>query len=118
MPRLPQPGADANQWGDILNDYLSQAHQANGALKDGVITRTKISTVNNPQSGQSLTWNGANLAWTSGTAVNLANLKAVAVYANNAYPARPSGYGSVEWIGPVDPGSAAQNNDTWVNTSE
>lgn len=23
MPRLPQPGADAGEWGDILNEYLT-----------------------------------------------------------------------------------------------
>ena len=45
------------------------------------------------------------------------SLKAVNIYSTGAYPARPSGYGSVEWIGPVDPGSSALNNDTWVNTA-
>lgn len=45
------------------------------------------------------------------------SLKAVNIYSGGAYPARPSGYGSVEWIGPVDPGASAQNSDTWVNTA-
>ncbi|MDB5175393.1 MAG: Poly(Beta-D-mannuronate) epimerase 7 [Candidatus Saccharibacteria bacterium] len=31
--RLPIPGSDDNQWGDILNDFLSQAHNADGSLK-------------------------------------------------------------------------------------
>ena len=33
MARLPVPGADANQWGTVLNDYLSTEHQTDGTLK-------------------------------------------------------------------------------------
>ena len=33
MSRLPTPGSDAGNWGAILNDYLSQAHNADGTLK-------------------------------------------------------------------------------------
>ena len=38
MSRLPQPGGDSGSWGQILNDYLSQSHNADGTLKDGVVT--------------------------------------------------------------------------------
>lgn len=38
MARLPQPGSDNGQWGDILNDYLSQTHKTDGSLKDNVVT--------------------------------------------------------------------------------
>jgi hypothetical protein len=31
MARLPSPGGDNNTWGDVLNDYLSQAHNADGS---------------------------------------------------------------------------------------
>lgn len=40
MSRLPVPGSDDNQWGDILNDYLSVEHNADGTLKirtDGTV---------------------------------------------------------------------------------
>ena len=43
MTRLPQPGADAGKWGDILNDYLMQSHKPNGMLKDNIITSDAIS---------------------------------------------------------------------------
>lgn len=33
MSRLPIPGSDAGTWGDILNDYLSVEHNADGTLK-------------------------------------------------------------------------------------
>lgn len=47
----------------------------------------------------------------------MAVIKAANVYSGSAYPARPTGYASVEWIGPVDPGSSALTSDTWVNTA-
>lgn len=37
MARLPTPGADAGQWGDILNEYLSQSHADDGTLKGGSV---------------------------------------------------------------------------------
>jgi hypothetical protein len=33
MARLPVPGSDANNWGTLLNDFLSQEHNADGTLK-------------------------------------------------------------------------------------
>lgn len=42
MARLPQPGGDDGNWGTILNDYLSQALDGNGALKDGVVSEVKL----------------------------------------------------------------------------
>lgn len=37
MARLPQPGSDEGRWGEILNDYLTQAHTGLGTLKRGVV---------------------------------------------------------------------------------
>lgn len=34
MTRLPIPGGDAGNWGVILNDYLAQAHETDGQLKN------------------------------------------------------------------------------------
>ena len=44
MARLPIPGDDAGTWGSILNDYLSQAHNADGSLRN-----IPINTVTNLQ---------------------------------------------------------------------
>lgn len=85
MARLPQPGGDEGQWGDILNDYLSTAHNADGTLKNssintsniisgavktaslgnGSVTAPKLSTASAPSAGQALTYDGAGLAWTT-----------------------------------------------------
>lgn len=42
MARLPIPGKDAGVWGDVLNDYLSQAHAADGTLKQNAVTTNAI----------------------------------------------------------------------------
>ena len=54
MARLPQPGGDQGNWGTILNDFLVQAHNSDGVLRDasipaaafidGSITEAKLST--------------------------------------------------------------------------
>jgi hypothetical protein len=42
MSRLPISGSDNGTWGDILNDFLGQSHKADGTLKDGIITNSKL----------------------------------------------------------------------------
>lgn len=42
MPRLPQPGLDKGTWGNVLNDYLQQAHNANGDLKSNVVGSAQL----------------------------------------------------------------------------
>lgn len=43
MSRLPTPGGDNGDWGNILNDFLSQIHNGDGSLKDGSVTVGKLS---------------------------------------------------------------------------
>jgi len=38
MTRLPVPGQDDGAWGDILNDFLAQSHNADGTLKPSAVT--------------------------------------------------------------------------------
>jgi hypothetical protein len=42
--RLPTPGSDNGTWGDILNDFLVQAHNSDGSLQDGIITDAKVAS--------------------------------------------------------------------------
>ncbi len=44
MARLPIPGADSGNWGQILNDFLSAAHKADGSIKDNIISETNLSS--------------------------------------------------------------------------
>lgn len=41
--RLPTPGGDSGQWGQILNDFLSVAHADDGSLKPGAVTAAALS---------------------------------------------------------------------------
>lgn len=43
IPRLPIPGEDENQWGDLLNAFLSVEHNANGTLKKASDITTALS---------------------------------------------------------------------------
>lgn len=73
MARLPQIGGDEGNWGQILNEYLEVAHNADGTVKAGSISGSslqsnsvdvdKIATTGTPSNGQVLTYTGTNLAW-------------------------------------------------------
>ncbi len=79
MARLPIPGSDDGAWGDILNDYLSVAHDTDGTIKasavdasaiqDNSVTESKLNT-GSGTNGQVLTKNNAvagGFEWTSGS---------------------------------------------------
>jgi lysophospholipase L1-like esterase len=51
MARLPQPGADNGDWGDILNEFLSVEHNGNGTLKASGSLASKAPTVSPTFSG-------------------------------------------------------------------
>lgn len=42
MARLPQPGGDNGNWGNLLNDYLLQAHEADGTIKANAVDSAAI----------------------------------------------------------------------------
>ncbi len=74
MTRLPQPGGDLGQWGSILNDFLSQAHNSDGTLRPDAVAATNlqdgsISTVKLaagiPTTGQVLSYGGSSLTWST-----------------------------------------------------
>ncbi len=42
MARLPTPGGDDGNWGDILNDFLSVAHNSDGTLQDDAVPAATV----------------------------------------------------------------------------
>ena len=42
MARLPVPGSDSGQWGQILNDFLEKSHTNDGSLKPGTVGASQI----------------------------------------------------------------------------
>ncbi len=75
MARLPQPGSDNGTWGQILNEYLTVSHAADGTLKtdavpsgaiqDNSVAESKLAVSNAPSNGQVLGYSGGSLTWTS-----------------------------------------------------
>lgn len=110
MARLPAPGSDSGQWGSILNDFLAVAHTASGSLKSGVVGDDQISTISQ-----------SKVTGLTGT-VAMTTARVFYNTGTSSYPARPSGFTSVEWVGPVAPtiggaGNAVDGVDTWINTA-
>jgi|GEM_PF-3389727 len=44
MPRLPQPGKDAGEWGTILNDFLLSSLSSDGTLKPNTVGSSQLQT--------------------------------------------------------------------------
>src|ERR1044071_9776523 len=42
MARLPVPGSDDGLWGEVLNEFLSQAHTASGQLKPDSVGASQL----------------------------------------------------------------------------
>lgn len=90
MVRLPQPGSDEGQWGDLLNDFLLQSHNTDGTLKSGVlgssqlqdssITQPKIQASNSPSSGQVLAYSGGALSWTTPAQTTTDSLRSLLIF--------------------------------------
>lgn len=79
MARLPNPGGDSGDWGEILNEYLRVAHKSNGELKNIDIAHggTGATTASGART---------NLGLASDT--DITNLTAKATPFNSAIPMR------------------------------
>lgn len=64
MARLPIPGSDDGTWGDILNDYLSTQHNADGTHNISLDSLSDVTTTG-AVNGQVLKFNGTT--WVAGT---------------------------------------------------
>jgi len=58
MARLPQPGSDDGIWGDVLNDFLSVEHNADGTLKAGGSLADKVPQTRSIMNGTGLSGGG------------------------------------------------------------
>lgn len=99
MARLPVPGADDSTWGDILNNFLLQSHNADGSLNTGAIqgsggitsinTKTPVNgalalatkdladvSVSSVSDGQVLTYDAATSKWEGRTAASVSDATA------------------------------------------
>ena len=63
--RLPEPGGDRGNWGEVLNTFLRASHNEDGSLKDG-IPQTKIQGLQTSLAAKISTTGGVTAIW-SGT---------------------------------------------------
>lgn len=42
MARLPKPGSDAGDWGNILNNYMLVSHDTDGSIRDGAVQTPQL----------------------------------------------------------------------------
>lgn len=118
MPRLPIPGSDTGSWGNLLNEFLEVSHTGTGELKPGAVGDGQISAI----SQSKVTGLTSDLNAKASTALTYTTVARVFYNTGtSSYPTRPSGFVSVEWVGPVAPtigGSGALDGyDTWINTA-
>lgn len=45
MSRLPQPGGDNGEWGEILNDYLAVSHMPDGTIRASALPPAPVASV-------------------------------------------------------------------------
>lgn len=93
-----------------------------GSGGNGSLGTSNDVALNNPSDGHALVYDSSLGKWKNATTTfgDTARAKATVVYssATNSYAARPSGYGTVEWMGPAEPAAGSSSEyDTWLNTS-
>ncbi len=104
MSRLPTPGSDNDQWGDILNDFLRIEHNSDGSLK--MRTEGVIKTVNG-QSGPDITFAASDLGALTQTDGDTRYALASAIGQNN-------GIAGLDGAGHVGSNSMRPYNDRGV----
>jgi hypothetical protein len=127
-PTTPPP--TINTTGSVLGTSANAAHADH---THALVAHTHADTANGGQLLQANTHGTPDtdsaptaLHHTLGTGANQAAVgshthtslaRAVSIYSGGAYPARPTDYAVVEFVGPVDPAGLAQEYDTWINTT-
>lgn len=86
-----------------------------GGSGGSVSTSTDVA-LNNPAQGHVLSYDTNLSKWVNTNAVASGKGSVIYDVRNSTYGPRPAGYDTVEWVGPVDPGAAALDYDTWVKT--
>lgn len=93
MARLPVPGSDRSTWGNILNEFLSQAHNGDGTLKDGAVHTATLAGDVQASIASAVTEVTLDKQWIVAGTINVA--AADVDYIAPAYITIPDGYSAV-----------------------
>lgn len=72
-PRLPEVGHDEDNWGNVLNEYLSVSLNTDGTIKSTAIS-TKIGLAFDSPTSITSIWVGSQTAYNAITTPNLSTL--------------------------------------------
>ncbi len=67
MPRLPIPGQDSGQWGNLLNEYLGVSHNPDGTIKPGALPPSSGVGATGPTGPQGATGSSGPIGATGAT---------------------------------------------------
>lgn len=110
MSRLPTPGSDDGTWGDVLNDFLNQAHNTDGtllasavssAISNGSITTAKLSQAYIPASEK-------------GSISGVATLDGSGLVTSSQLPATPTYRSATLVVAASDATTASKNGADYV----
>jgi hypothetical protein len=110
MSRLPVPGGDDGSWGNVLNDFLSQIHDADGALKSAVVSKANLAA------GVQTSLDKADDAATP--ALVDSKIATQAASDSTMYVTKPAGGSNGQFLmksGTVVAWGSASGSTTWVN---
>jgi len=96
--RLPQPGSDDGTWGNILNDFLSQAHNSDGSLKDSTVGTSKLAD-------NSVT----NIKLDAATQATLSSVQGKYMKPSGGIPV-----GDLSAVGSASPSTFLRGDNTWA----
>lgn len=121
MARLPTPGSDNNQWGDILNEYLLVAHTDSGSIRpeavpvESVSGKTGAVTLARDDVGLGQVDNTSDDDKPVSTAAQAAlDQRLVFVDVSTGSEPRPAGSARVLWIGGTTEPDNMENGDVWM----
>jgi len=122
MSRLPIPGQDEGEWGDILNDFLSVTHSPDGTIKAsvtaGLVGATGATGPTGPvgTAGVSGSVGATGATGVTGPAGDDGTSR-VWFYDGSVYVEKPNARIFVGSADPVTEGFILDDGDIWEDTS-
>lgn len=122
MARLPIQGSDDGVWGDVLNDFLSQAHASDGTLQSSAVTAAIGSNITDSNIAASAAIAQSKIAGLTTSlsskltaSNNLSDVVSAATARTNLGVPSATGFTNIT-VGTVAPSSPSVG-DIWIDTN-